>query len=172
MYIGTMDLTPLFFTIVASEWSLLLLIWGLFPVVLVTFAVLLISSFDGVDLPVIPFSWWPLTTRLKKSSPDFGSLYAYIGDHEQISHHFGLLHGYLFHSFDIVDAITEGVNDLDVLDMRDSISGIAKILDIIMETLIMFLLDGIDSRYMLIGALEVPDEHDTQLVSWVNGSFG
>jgi hypothetical protein len=48
--------------------------------------------------------------------------------------------------------------------MRDAISGIAKILDIIMETLIMFLLDGIDSRYMLIGALEVPDEHDTQLV--------
>jgi hypothetical protein len=59
------------------------------------------------------------------------SLYAYIGDREQISHHFGLLHGYLFHNFNIADAIMEGVNDLDVLDVLDAISGIVKMLDII-----------------------------------------
>jgi hypothetical protein len=113
--------------------------------------------------------------RLQKSSPGFGSLYAYIGDREQISHRFGLLHGYLFLSFDIVDVITEGVNDLDVLDVRDAVSGIAEMLDIIMETLIMLLLDcleGLDSRWMLIGALEVPDEYGTQLVPGVNGSLG
>jgi hypothetical protein len=112
--------------------------------------------------------------RHQKLSPGFGSLYAYIDDHEQIRHHFGLLHGYLFHSFDIADTIMKGVNDLDVLDMRDAISGIAEMLDIIMETLIMLLLDGLeglDSRWMLIGALEVPDEHGTQLVPGVNGSI-
>jgi hypothetical protein len=108
-------------------------------------------------------------------SPDFRSFYAYIGNHEQISHHFGLLHCYLFHSFEIADAITEGVNNLDVLDVRDAISGIAETLDIITKTLIMLLLDGLEGlngRWTLIGALEVPDEHGTQLVLGVNGSFG
>jgi hypothetical protein len=107
-------------------------------------------------------------------SPGFESLYAYIADREQVSHHFGLLHGYLFHHFNITDAITEGVNDLDVLDVWDAISGIAEMLDIVTETLIMLLFDGLeglDSRWTLIGALEVPDEHGTQLVLGVNGSL-
>jgi hypothetical protein len=69
--------------------------------------------------------------RVQKSSLGFESLYAYIGDREQISHHFGLLHGYLFHNFNIVDAIMEGVNDLDVLDVLDAIFGIVTMLDII-----------------------------------------
>jgi hypothetical protein len=154
MSIGMMNLAPLFCTIRASKGSLLLLMWGLFPAVPVTSMVLLISSFSGFDLPVIPFSWWPLATRLQKSSSGFGSLYAYIGDRKQISHHFGLLHDYLFHSFDIADAIMEGVNDLDVLDVRDAISSIAEMLDIIVEALITLLLDGLeglDSRWTLIG---------------------
>jgi hypothetical protein len=81
----------------------------------------------------------------------------------------------LFHSFDIADAIMEVVDDLDVLDVWDAISGIAETLDIIVKTLIMLLLDGLEglgSRWMLIGALEVFDEHGTQLVPGVNGSFG
>jgi hypothetical protein len=113
--------------------------------------------------------------RLQKSSPGFGSLYAYVGDRKQISHRFGLLHGYLFHSFDIDDAIMEGVNDLDVLNMRDVIPSIAETLDIIAETLIMLLFDdleGLDSRRMLISALKIPGEHGTQLVPGVNGSLG
>jgi hypothetical protein len=105
-------------------------------------------------------------------SPSFGSFYAYIGNREQIGHRFELLHHYLFHSFEIADAITEGVNNLDVLDVRDVISGIAEPLDIITETLIVLLLDGLDGRWTLIGALEVPDEHGTQLVPGVNGFFG
>jgi hypothetical protein len=39
----------------------------------------------------------------------------------------------------------------------------------------MLLLDGLEGlgdRWTLIGALEVPDEHGTQLVLAVNGSFG
>jgi hypothetical protein len=57
----------------------------------------------------------------------------------------------------------------------DVISGIAETLDIITETLIILLLDGLEGlggRWMLIGAQKVPDEHGTQLVSGVNGSFG
>jgi hypothetical protein len=57
------------------------------------------------------------------------------------------------------DAITEDINNLDVLDVRDAISDIAEMLDIIMETLIVLLLDGLEGlggRWMLIGALEVP----------------
>jgi hypothetical protein len=49
------------------------------------------------------------------------------------------------------------------------------LLDIITETLIVLMLDGLEglgSRWALIGALEVPDEHGTQLVLGVNGSFG
>jgi hypothetical protein len=47
-------------------------------------------------------------------------------------------------------------------------------LDIIAETLIMLLLDGLKglgSTWTLICALKVPDEHGTQLISGVNGSF-
>jgi hypothetical protein len=112
--------------------------------------------------------------RLQKSSPGFRSFDAYIGNREQISHRFGLLHCYLFHSFEIADAITEGVNNLDVLDVRDAVSSIAETLDIITETLIMLLLDGLEGfgcRWTLIGALEVPDEYGTQLIPEVNGSF-
>jgi hypothetical protein len=60
------------------------------------------------------------------------------------------------------------------LDIRDVVFGIAETLDIITETLIVLLLDGLeglDGRWTLIGALEVPDEHGTQLVPGVNGSF-
>jgi hypothetical protein len=97
-------------------------------------------------------------------SPGFESLYAYIGDCEQISHRFGLLHGHLFHSLDIIDSIIKGIDDLDVLDVRDDVPDIREMLNIIMETFIMLLLDGFkgfSSRWMLICALEVPDEHGT-----------
>jgi hypothetical protein len=51
--------------------------------------------------------------------------------------------------------------------VRDVVSGIAEMLDVIAETLIMLLLDGLvglGSRRTLIGALEVPNEYGTQLV--------
>jgi hypothetical protein len=97
-------------------------------------------------------------------SPGFRSFYAYVGTREQIGHRFGLLHCYLFHSFEIADAIMENINNLNVLDVWDAISGIAEMLDIITETLIMLLLDGLEGlggRWTLICALEVPDEHGT-----------
>jgi hypothetical protein len=69
----------------------------------------------------------------------------------------------------------KGINDLDVLDVQDAVSSTAEMLDIIVDTLIMLLLDGLeglDSRRTLIGALEVPNEHGTQLVPGVNESLG
>jgi hypothetical protein len=174
MSIGAMDLTPLLCVVEASEGSPFLLIGVLFSAIVVSSTVLLISSFSGVDFPIIPSSWWSLASRLQKFSPGFRSFYAYIGNCEQIGYSFELLHRYLFHGFEIVDAISEGVNNLDVLDVWDVISDIAEMLDIIMETLIMLLLndlEGLDGRWTLIGSLEVPGEHDTQLVPGVNGSF-
>jgi hypothetical protein len=174
MSIGVMDLTPLLYVVEASEGSPFLLIGVLFLAMAVSSAVLLISSFRGVDLQIVPSSWWPLASRLKKSSPGFRRFYANIGNREQIGHRFRLLHRYLFHGFEIADAISEGINNLNVLDVRDVISGIAEMFDIITKTLVMLLLDGLmglGGRWTLIGTLEVPDEHGMQLVPEVNGSF-
>jgi hypothetical protein len=47
-------------------------------------------------------------------------------------------------------------------------------LDIVVETLIMLLLNGLEglsSRWMLIRVIEVPDERGTHLVLGVDGSF-
>jgi hypothetical protein len=77
-------------------------------------------------------------------SSGFRSFNSYIGNREQIDHRFRLLHRYLFHGFEIADSISEGINNLDVLDVRDVISFIVEMLDIITETLIMLLLDGLE----------------------------
>jgi hypothetical protein len=56
----------------------------------------------------------------------------------------------------------EGIDDVDVLDIRDSIPGIVEIFHIVPETFIMLLpdsLQGVCYRRMLVCALEVPDEH-------------
>jgi hypothetical protein len=56
MSIGAMDLAPLLCVVGASEGSPFLLIGVLFSAIAVSFAVLLISSFRGVDLSIIPSS--------------------------------------------------------------------------------------------------------------------
>jgi hypothetical protein len=58
----------------------------------------------------------------------------------------------------------EGVDYLDVLDVRDSISNIAEMFHVVLEAFIMLLpngLESLNSRWMLICALEVLDEHGT-----------
>jgi hypothetical protein len=58
----------------------------------------------------------------------------------------------------------EGIDDLDVLDVWDSIPGIAEMLHVVLKTLIMLLPDGLRGlccRWSLVCALEVPDEHGT-----------
>jgi hypothetical protein len=106
----------------------------------------------------------PLATRLKKSSLDFGRLNAYVSDYEQIGHCSGLLHGDLLHSLDVANSVTESIDDLNVLDIWDGVPGIVEIFHIVLETLIMLLLDGLQSlsrRWTLVRALKVPNEHVT-----------
>jgi hypothetical protein len=61
----------------------------------------------------------------------------------------------------------EGIDALDVLDIRDSVPGIAEIFHIVPETHIMLLpngLQGLCCRWTLIRALKVLNEHGTHLV--------
>jgi hypothetical protein len=166
-----MDLTPLFCVVRVMKMPLLLLIRGL---LLVVSTVSVISSVSRIDISVVQLLLHgPLATGLKKSSPDFGSLNAYVSNCEQINHCSGLLHGDLLHSLDIANSIVEGIDDLDVLDIWDVIPDVVEMFHIVSEALIMLLLDGLQSlcsRWMLIRALEVLDEHATYLVPSVDRS--
>jgi hypothetical protein len=128
-------------------------------------AVLAISSVSHIDFPVILLLLHgPLVTRLKESSPGLESLNACVSDREQIGHCLGLLHGDLLHRLDVDDSIAEDIDDLDVLDIRDSIPGVIEMFHVVPEALIMLMSDGLQSlssRWMLVRALEVPDEHGT-----------
>jgi hypothetical protein len=69
---------------------------------------------------------------------------------------------YLLHIIDVTDSVVEDVDDLDVLDIRDSVPSIAKIFHVVSEALVMLLpdsLESLSSRWMLMRALEVFDEH-------------
>jgi hypothetical protein len=69
----------------------------------------------------------------------------------------------------------EGVDDLNILDVGDSVPGIAETFNIIAETLIMYLLDsleGLSSIWTLVRALKVSNKHGTQLVLGLDGCFG
>jgi hypothetical protein len=126
--------------------------------------VLTISLINGVDLPIFFLLRGPLAARLKKSNPGLGSLYAYICNCEQISHHLVLLQGDRLHSLDITNFIVKSIDDLNVLNVRDSIPDFAEALYIVPETLIVLLLDslhGLSCRWMLVHALKVLNEHDT-----------
>jgi hypothetical protein len=58
---------------------------------------------------------------------------------------FWLLHGDLLNGLDVSDPVTESIDDLDVLNVGNSIPGIAKMFHIISEPFIMPLLDGFKS---------------------------
>jgi hypothetical protein len=108
---------------------------------------------------------------LKELSPGLGCLDACVRDCEQISHSLGFLHSDLLHGLDVTDFVTEVVDDLDILDVWDSIPGVTETFHVVPEALIMLLSDGLESlssRWMLVCALEVPDEHGTQLVPGVD----
>jgi hypothetical protein len=66
-----------------------------------------------------------------------------MGDCEQIGYRLGLLHGDLLHSLDIADPVIERIDDLDVLNVQDSIFGVTKMFHIVPKTLTMLLSDGL-----------------------------
>jgi hypothetical protein len=167
-----MDLVTLFYIIKVMEKPLLLLIQGLLLTVSTVSTLLTISLDSRVDFSVILLLLCgPLATRLKKSSMCFGSLDACVHDCEQIGHHLRLLHGDLLHNLDVADSIKKGIDDLDVLDIWDSVPGIAETFHIVLEALIMLLSDGLESlssRWALVRVLEVSDEHSRQLAPGVD----
>jgi hypothetical protein len=82
-----------------------------------------VATYDSLDLLCIP-SDLPTTSSLE--SPSYVRQGAEleplrprvdVRDYQQINHYFGLLHGDLLDSLDIADPITEGMDDLNVLDV-------------------------------------------------------
>jgi hypothetical protein len=101
---------------------------------------------------------------LKESSPGLRYLDACVRDSEQIDHCLGFLHGDLLHGLDVVDPVVKDIDDLDVLDVQDSAPSIAEIFHVFPKALVMFLPYGLESlhtRWTLVCALEVFDEHGT-----------
>jgi hypothetical protein len=159
-----MDLAPLLYIVRAPKMSLLFLIWGRLAMISSTSVIFTISSVSCVNFPIVLLILRvPLDAGLKKSSPSLGSHNAYVSDCEQIGHHPRLLHGDFLHSLDIIDPVAEGVDDLNVLYVRDSIPDIAEIFHVVSEALIRLLLDDLQclySRWTLICILG-PYEHGT-----------
>jgi hypothetical protein len=54
-----------------------------------------------------------------------------------------LLHGNLLNSLNIADPITEGIDDFDVLDVRDNVPGVVEMFHVVLEAFIMLLLDNL-----------------------------
>jgi hypothetical protein len=75
--------------------------------------------------------------------PGLKILYTYISDCEQISYRIWLLHGNILNSFDVADPIVEGIDDLNVLDIRDNVPDIVEMFHVVPETLIILLPDGL-----------------------------
>jgi hypothetical protein len=141
MSYGVMDLAPILYVIRVMERPLFFLIRGLITMITV---VSVISPVSCVDfLIILLLLRGPLATRFKKSRLGLGSLYAYISNYEWISHRLGLLHDDLPHSLDIVEPVAQVIDNLNVLDVQDSVPGIAETFHVVPEALIMLLLDGL-----------------------------
>jgi hypothetical protein len=134
-------------------------------VILTISAVLAVSLISRVDLPIVLLLLLgPLDTGLKELSPGLRCVDACVRGYELFGHRLGFLHGDFLHGLDVVDSVAEDIDDLDVLDVRDRIPCITEIFHVVLEPLIMLLpndLESISSRWTLVRALKVPDEHGT-----------
>jgi hypothetical protein len=93
-----------------------------------------------------------------------GGLNAHVSNYEQIGHSLGLLHCDLLNILDIAQPIVKDIDDLDVLDIWDSVLGVAETFHIVLEAFIMLLPDGLHGfscRWTLVHTVKVLDEHDT-----------
>jgi hypothetical protein len=134
-----------------------------------------ISPVNCVDFSIVLLLLQgPLAAGLKKSSLGLKSLNTYVNNCNQIDHRSGLLRGDLLHGLDVTDSVTESTDDLDVLDVQGGIPRVAEIFHVVLEALIMFLFDGVQSlssRWTLVCTLEVLDEHGIELVPSVDRSI-
>jgi hypothetical protein len=153
---GAVNLAPHLRVIRRLKMPLLFLLRGLLAVISVVSSVLVIAPVSCADLTILLLPLGPLAPGFQKSSLGFRSLYAYVGDCKQIIHRLGLRHDDLLHSLDIADLVTKGVDDLDVLDVRDNVPDVPKMFHVVPETFIMLLPDGLQGlycRWTLIRAL-------------------
>jgi hypothetical protein len=96
-------------------------------------AILAIFSISRVNFSIILLLLCgQLAMRLKKSSLRFGNLNPCVSDCEQIGHHLGFLYGNLLHSLDIAYFVVEGIDDLGVLDIRDSVPDVTEIFHVVL----------------------------------------
>jgi hypothetical protein len=128
-----MDLTPLFGISVTLEQPSFLLL-GLLSVV----------TIGSIDLAVfmVLLLRGSLVSSMKESSSGLWGLDALVSYHQQIIHDLWLLLGDLLDNLDVDDSIVEGIDDLDVFDVWNSVPSIIETFHIISETFIMLLLDG------------------------------
>jgi hypothetical protein len=123
-----MDLAQLLYIVRATKRHFLFLIRGLLlviPTIFTVSAIFAISLVSHVEfLIILLLLRGPLAAGLKKVSLGFRNLNAHVSDCEQIDHRSGLLYGDLLHSLDVTDSVAEGIDDLDVLDIWDGVSGI------------------------------------------------
>jgi hypothetical protein len=101
---------------------------------------------------------------LEELSPGLGCLDACVHDCKKICHRLGFLHCDRLHGLDVAYSVMEGVDDLNVLNVQDSVPTIAETFHVVLEAFIMLLpddLEGLSSRWTLVHVLEVPDEHGT-----------
>jgi hypothetical protein len=131
-----MDLTPLLGIGGALELPSFLLI-----------GMLSIPVIGSVDLAVFMLLLLqrPLVLSIKESSSGLIGLDALVSYCQQIDHNFWLLHGDLLNSPDVGDPIMEVVDDLNVLDVHNSISSIVEMFHVISNTFIMFLFSSFQS---------------------------
>jgi hypothetical protein len=129
----------------------------------------------SVDLTIFLLLLRPLTSAIKESCACLRGIEALIDYGELIDHDLWLLHGDLFYCFEVSDAIAEGDDDLDVLDVQDDVPGVAEMLGVVTETFIMLLLDGLhglSGRWSLICPLKVPNEYGVELIPSMDGVTG
>jgi hypothetical protein len=94
--------------------------------------ILVMSSVSRVDFPIVLLLLYgPLAMGLKKLSLCFQSLNACVRDCGQISYRLVLLYDDLLDSLDIADSVTEGIDDLDILSIQNSVPGVAETFDVV-----------------------------------------
>jgi hypothetical protein len=89
---------------------------------------------------------------------------AHVNKCLQINHCLGILHCDLLNNLDIAHLVMKGIDDLDVLHIRDSVPGVTETFHIVLKSFIMLLhngLQGFSCTWTLTRTLEVLDEHGT-----------
>jgi hypothetical protein len=86
-----------------------------------------VSVIGCVDLSIILLIFQgPLATLFKEQGLSLRGFDAHINNYEQITHYLGLLHCDLLNNLDVPHPVMKGIDDLDVLDIQDSIPGIVE----------------------------------------------